>query len=249
MWWQCALSCRFSNKCKCSQACWDTSARRDSGIFRSHIWMYLFSSEHHCCLWYLAWKQVLGRVVEKRLGCWALGTGCWWSSGAGRKICCHHRMQEPLHTSSLWLWIKWRIYLQKYEQFTSEFVMIFLNYGGVYVAFLVTAFFWHKLTFLKLTSLLTEPRPTCPLSHVFRSIPLVNQGKSSALKADVTANELVCLTFLFYMRRELDVTKGETYPSPQTRAKISKFLHNSGEKKILGGQKGCCLKLNKNATG
>lgn len=101
--------------------------------------------------------------------------------------------------------------------------MEYLNYHEVHVALLLlTAFSWHQQPLFKPTGLLTEPEPTCLLSRVFRPIPLVNQEKSSVLEADVTENELVCLTFLFYMRRELDMTKGETYPSPDQGNNIEK---------------------------
>jgi len=104
---QIALSCRVSSKCRRSQACREISARRDSGKFKSHTWMYLFSSQLHRCLWYLAWDKSLARVVVKGLGCWALRPlqRCWSSCGAGGKICCPPRLQKPLYTSSLWLWI------------------------------------------------------------------------------------------------------------------------------------------------
>lgn len=119
--------------------------------------------------------------------------------------------------------------------------MAFLNYHAVHVA-LFPAFSRHHLPFFRPISLLTEPRPTCLLSHVFRSSPLVNQGKSSALEADVTENELVCLTFLFYVQRELDMTKGGTYPSPKPRQQYKKISITVG-KKTLGWPKGMLVTI------
>lgn len=161
--------------------------------------MYPFSRQSYCCLWYQAWGLGLARVVVKWPGSWVLWSlqRCWSCCGAGGRICFPSRLQKPLNTSLLWLWVKWWIYPQKFELFTLEFLMVFPSYCAVYVALLLSAFSSHQLPFFRPISLLIKPRPPSILSHVFWSIPLVNQVKSSDLKADIAENQLGSLTFLF----------------------------------------------------
>lgn len=146
------------------------------GKFRSCAGMYPFSRQFCCCLWYQAWGLGLARVELKGLGSWALWSlqRCWSSCDAGGRICCPSRLQKPLNTSSLWLWVEWWIYPQKFELFTLEFLMVFPSYCVVPVALLLSAFSSHQLPFFRSISLLFKPRPSSILSHVFWSISLVN---------------------------------------------------------------------------
>lgn len=161
-----------------------------------------FSRQFCHCLWYQAWGLGTARVMMKGLSSWALWSlqRCWLRCGAGGRICCPSRLQKLLNTSLLWLWIEWWIYPQKFELFTLEFLMLFPSCCAVHVAPLLNAFSSQQVPFFRSISLLIKPRPPSILSHDFRSIPLVNQGKSSDLKADIAENQLGCLTFLFNVR-------------------------------------------------
>lgn len=68
--------------------------------------------------------------------------------------------------------------------------MLDQSYCAVHVA-LLSAFSSHQVHFFRPVSLLIKPKPSNLPSHDFGAIPLVNQAKSSDLKADVATNQLV----------------------------------------------------------
>lgn len=137
------------------------------------------------------WAGILGTVVFAKV---LVELQC-----SGR-IYCTYRLQKLLNKSSLWLWVEWWIYPQKFELLTLEFLMLFPSYCAVHIAFLLSAFPAHQVPFLRPISLLIKPRRQSILSCDFWSSPLVSQGKSSDLKADIAENQLGCLTFLFNVR-------------------------------------------------
>lgn len=163
--------------------------------------MYPFSWQFWLCVvpsmgLEMAW------VMMEGLGSWALWSlqRGWLRCGAGGRICCPSGLHKLLNTSLLWLWVEWWIYPQKFEPFTLEFLMLFPSYCAVHVAPFRSALSSQLVPFFRPISLLIKPRPPSILSHDFRPIPLVNQGKSSNLKADVAENQLGCLIFLFNVR-------------------------------------------------
>lgn len=235
LWWQITLSCRVSNKCRRSQACWGISARRDSGKFRSHTWMYLFSGQLHCCLWYPAWDQSPAR---------------WWWRGraAGHCDLCKGADQVVIQVGRSALSGCRNPCIQAHCGCGLSNGFTYNNTHSLHQN--SWSYPWIIMQFMLLFFSLPFPDISCPLSSLSACWLSLDPHASWAVSSDpshwLSGEELcsgsrrdwkwTCLPDISLSREKgawYDKRRKLTFS--QTKVTLLKNLHNSGGKKPWGG--------------